>query len=202
MSHREQGKLNDYLRSEGTVDDQRKFAETPFWTAPAAEQDGRRSKAMFSLIESARQMRQAGLNIGIDAFDMDADDILEPVISDEGFIDGQRDLLMASHIGMRLLQFPNAIYFALIGGIHASKLRGNRWNENYASTAFLLGKHVKVHVISGSWVGGTVWNCFPKNNITSCEPLTLHREGHSVADKGYDVQIKFGPLTISTPQVQ
>lgn len=67
MPVREQAVLEEYLGSEGSEEDRQKLLASDFWLEDYA--DGRSSLAMVEFLEALRQMRQAGQDVEILAFD-------------------------------------------------------------------------------------------------------------------------------------
>lgn len=167
------------------------------------QQDGRSSKAMFRLISTLRVMREAGVSVVIDAFDMRTSDIPEQLQSGERFPSNMRDALMAWHIELRRRQYPDRIYLGFVGGVHASKTRGQSWDKDYEPMALLLARKMPTKVVAVSWQGGDAWNCHMIERKLACAayPLDSDDDRESVEHKGYDSLIDLGKISASPPMV-
>jgi hypothetical protein len=187
----EQARLSAYLASSGSAADQAALMQSDFWTAPF--QDGRRSQAMFSLIDHARRMRETGAAILIDA--MDAPGFPARLSPQESFPDGYRDAFMALHVESRLSQYPDAAYVALMGNVHASKRKPPSGDRPEPMT-YRLNLHTPIAAITGSWTGGSIWACWGPN-VADCKIKSVSA---ARPRDDYDLSVPLGSLTASPPQ--
>lgn len=110
----EQESLQTYLHSSGNAQDRASLLQAPFWKSS----DGRSSKAMLELIESARVLRNARRDV--DVF------LMEPVYGDQATVVRQGGFMHVKEVGMaeairKALHDSNARPFviALMGNVHA-----------------------------------------------------------------------------------
>jgi erythromycin esterase-like protein len=195
--HGEQARINAYMNSSGTPQDQKTLTDSLFWNEKW--QDGRRSQAMFSLVEHMRRMRQAGANVAVDAFDVQESDRPEPLTQDERLPRDARDTFMAQHIEWRVAQYPKARYFALTGRLHAAKVMGvdAKWSSGAEPMAMRLNQRVPVFSIEGTWTGGMAWACWERDSASGC---TAKAVDPSETGNKFDLRVDLGQLTASPPQ--
>jgi hypothetical protein len=186
-----------YMKTSGTPPDRKALTDSAFWNEKW--QDGRRSQAMFSLIEHVRRMRQDGANVAIDAFDVQESDLPVPLTQDERLPRDARDAFMAQHIELRLAQYPKARYFALTGRLHAAKRMGvdAKWNSGAEPMALRLNQRLPVFSIEGAWSGGVAWACWERDSADGCRAQAV--DPSEPGDK-FDLRIALGQLTASPPQ--
>jgi hypothetical protein len=161
-------------------------------------QDGRKSEAMFDLIELARKLRVDGYKVIPFAFDLAANDY--PRRKDKGMIimgkefSTNRDLKMATNIQNRAKQFGNHKVIVLAGNGHASKALGS------VSAAAVLEKSIPNFSIKLSAQGGTGWMCTGKPGVdyacgmSDISPMSL------VGD-GFDAVVPIEKVHASVPAV-
>ena len=197
LPHGEQARINAYLASDGGSKSLQLLTDSDFWNDKW--QDGRRSQAVFSLIEHVRRMRLSGAPVMVDAFDSQASDLPEPLIKDGVLVPEARDAFMAHHIELRVRQYPEAKYFALTGSVHASKQRGAgaKWNAGKEPMALRLNERVPVFSIGASWTGGMAWACWDANDAAGCKASKLEAGD---TGPGFDMGLELGRLTASAPQ--
>jgi hypothetical protein len=105
----EQARLDAYLASDGSTRAQRELLDSEFWKCAPERSDGRRSRAMFALIEELRLLRGTHPELRLLAFD------------DTGF-SGQtrsRDALMSDTLRAAHAAHPEMKLLVLTGNYHA-----------------------------------------------------------------------------------
>lgn len=105
----EQAGLDAYLASDGSTRAQRELLDSEFWKRAPERSDGRRSRAMFALIEQLRLLRGTHPELRLLAFD------------DTGF-SGQtrsRDALMSDTLRAAHAAHPEVKLLVLTGNYHA-----------------------------------------------------------------------------------
>ena len=119
----DQARLDAYLASDGSTRAQRALLDGEFWQRAPERSDGRRSRAMFALIEQLRLLRSTHPELRLLAFD------------DTGFFDQtrSRDALMSDALRAAHAAHPEAKLLVLTGNYHARldqparALSGDKW---------------------------------------------------------------------------
>ena len=133
-----QNELDKYLNSQGTKSDKKDFLSNAFWSDDY--QDGRRSKAMFNLIENIKILKHQGYPINLYYMD--------------GYSSGGREQTMANRIFEIKSQNQEQIILALVGNFHNTIVEGSE-----KMGALILEKYGRDQVISlnQDFVQGTAW---------------------------------------------
>jgi hypothetical protein len=141
----QQNALDAFLSSNGTVQDIKSFIGSRFWSNE--RQDGRTSVDMLRMYENIRRLRLSGSDINVVAID------------DEVPVE-RRDIVMAENLRTALHKGNGngRQVVALIGGLHATRTKGNRFNSQYESTIYLLAAEKPLTLTVGT-SGGTAWVC-------------------------------------------
>ncbi|MFC5548059.1 hypothetical protein [Massilia aerilata] len=139
----EQSAIDAFMAGRGTPQDAEQFTGTAFWRRPL--QDGRTSVDMLRLFENVRALRAGGTDIKLIAIDSNASG-------------ARRDALMAEHLRAALRQGPGRQLVALIGGLHAIRSKGTRFNPQQESAVYLLADQRPLSLTVGT-AGGTAWVC-------------------------------------------
>lgn len=105
----EQARLDAFLASNGDAAARRDVLAGTYWQVPRERSDGRRSEAMFGLLERVRVLRADGCAIRLMAFD------------DVDFYGAgrDRDALMAARLRELRLAHPDTTMLVLTGNYHA-----------------------------------------------------------------------------------
>ena len=169
----ETARIERYLHSKGQPADRAALLLGPFWTDPY--QDGRRSKAMLTLIDDLRAMK----NVHVVLID-------EP---DAVSAQRDRDVIMADNLQTAVELAPHDVFIVLTGNNH-SRLAGTSM-----ANLFVRGMpSVKVTSLDVGFTNGTAWTC-TSGDPKDCGPHALRGSGD---DRGvYDV----GTITASEPAV-
>lgn len=138
-----QDALDAFMASEGTPQDVERLLSSGPWRSP--RQDGRTSIDTLRLIQQARTLRAEGADIRIAAID--------PVAATL-----QRSTAMAERLRAELRQAKGRQVLTLVGGPHAIRSKGNRFNPNYESAVYLLADQRPLSLTVGT-AGGTAWVC-------------------------------------------
>ncbi|MBE5317034.1 MAG: hypothetical protein H4O13_16695 [Xanthomonadales bacterium] len=154
----EQARLDAYLASDGSRQAQRELLDGEFWRREPERSDGRRSRAMFALIEQLRLLRSTYPELRLLAFD------------DTGFFSqtGSRDALMSDALRAAHAAHPEAKLLVLTGNYHARLdqprrvLSGDKWLQPPLPMAAQLQDlgAVSIHL---SAVEGEHWACRKPN---------------------------------------
>jgi len=188
------GSLNAYLASDGSPAARARALAEPFWRAPF--QDGRRSVAMFELVEATRALRLAGASVDLLCFDLD----------EAGAGQEAREQAMADAIVGTRQARPEASFVVLTGNLHASKrevpfVKGFRWMAMRIADAGLAFVSLDARYAEGS-----AWTCRDAD-ASRCGPsfaASPHRPTSGVhlepsSDGRYDGWFGLGAVAASPP---
>jgi hypothetical protein len=139
----EQSALDAFIASSGTGEDAGRLTATPFWRRAA--QDGRTSIDMLRMLDSIRTLRAGGADIKLLGIDSDLPS-------------ARRDAFMADRLRSELHQGAGRQVVALIGGLHAIRTKGTRFNPQQESAIYLLADLRPLSLTVGT-AGGTAWVC-------------------------------------------
>jgi hypothetical protein len=139
----EQSAIDSFMASRGTPQDTERLTGTAFWRRPA--QDGRTSIDMLRLFDRVRALRAGGADLKLIAIDGNVPS-------------ARRDSLMAETLRKELSASPGRQVVALIGGLHAIRTKGTRFNPQQESAVYLLADHRPLALTVGT-AGGTAWVC-------------------------------------------
>ncbi len=151
----DQDQLDEYLDSEGSIEDKRKFLGLNFWTRDY--QDGRASESIFKLIESVRALREEDKRIDVVFLDVEGAK--------------NRDKIMADRLLEDVKSYPNNFFIALTGNLHNIVSNGSGRMGSYMVEA--IGKD-QVVSLKQSYQGGTAWICLTGG---ICGPVDLKGKG-------------------------
>ncbi|MFP2910258.1 hypothetical protein ACLESD_35510 [Pyxidicoccus sp. 3LFB2] len=140
----EQERLDRYLASPGAPADQDALLEGRFWQRPY--QDGRSSRAIFSLIDHVRAMRVAGLRVTLVAYDTDTARASE------------RDAELAKVWAQRRKAHPDEVHIVLAGNTHTRTVSGTPWDRDFTPMAHHLQDGLLV-VLELGYAQGARWGC-------------------------------------------
>lgn len=185
--------LDGFLASDGGPTARDAALRDPWWHG--ARQDGRRSAAMFELIETVRRLRARGARIDVLCFDD------ESAASSEG-----RDEAMTSHLVAARTAHRDAALVVYVGNYHARRAElGSR--PGYAWMAMRMAKAgVAFTTVDARYGEGSAWTC---NGRTPADCAPHYTAGYDAADPGihlapspdggYDGWFGVGPVTASPP---
>jgi len=139
----EQHALDAFMASGGKEQDVRRLTGTAFWSRD--RQDGRTSAAMLRMLDSIRALRTSNADIKVVAIDGDG-------------APAGRDAFMAGKLRTELDGGADRQLLLLIGGLHAVRTKGNRFNPHYESAVYLLADKRPLALTVGT-SGGTAWVC-------------------------------------------
>ena len=154
-------------------------------------------EAMFDMLESVRQLKASGRDIGFHVF--------QPTSRSTPPRLGQSwsELAMAQNIAQAVYDRPEARIMVLVGGFHARKTIYPRWIEIGLPAAAHLPASETL-TIKVAQQGGTHWGCSTENcgvqpSMTSEDPgprgIFLNRTDNGA----YDGVLSLGPWTASPP---
>jgi hypothetical protein len=137
-------KLDAFLASDGGAQAKQAVLAGEFWQDPY--QDGRRSVAVFELLDQVRRWRQQGLPLEVLFFDGVAHDGLT------------RDRVMADNVLAKQKVRPSATFVLMMGNLHARKTVGTPWGDkDYAWLSSMLPSSVVTLNVRAPL--GTAWVC-------------------------------------------
>jgi hypothetical protein len=190
----EQGAIDAFMASPGTTQDAERFTSAGIWRG--AIQDGRTSIDMLRMVESIRMLRASGADIKVVGIDGDG-----PT--------PRRDAVMANNLRTELRQGAGRQVLALIGGLHAIRNKGKRFDPQYESAIYLLADQHPLALTVGT-SGGTAWVC-QGNTPATCHatPWDINRVTPAPAapfslvppSAQFDGLFFVGPTTASPPAV-
>jgi hypothetical protein len=180
-----------YLASRGSAADRARLFEDAKWGE--GKQDGRKSRAMFEMVERLRVLRARGAEIDI------ATHLKVRPKSVEDHEAG-----MAAGLVSVSGRFPKAQVLSLVGSSHAIRLPGAGGTRGFPMAAQLP----EGQVFSVSFIGqaGTAWVCVSgKDAPMVCGAHALSGRSRATPPdillqrRGYDAEIEVGPMTASLP---
>lgn len=197
----ETSRVDAFLSSAGGEKDRTALLTGPFWQADY--QDGRRSKAMFALLDRLRQFHQSGSPVRAELLDRAA----PPPSSVE------RDRRLAEALGEAFDKTPEGVVIGLLGNVHTRIRRGVPWDPNYETAgSVLLEEKPELHVtaLDVSYRGGEAWTCLTAE-ASSCLVRTIKGKASAPAEgieiypeitSGHNGVYYVGDLRASPPMVQ
>ena len=189
IPHTEQARIDAFLASSGDAKARADLLIGDFWDFPM--QDGRRSEAMFSLIEAARRMRGHGAPLKIVAFDSDA----PPDV---------RDAEMGQRLAAARQHDPRALFVVVTGDVHASREPDAAFVPRAVSFAGLTGPH-RIVSLALKHSGGRAWvctdRCGPHDAAGTPDPGPPRIELFERTTRGFDGVFHVGTISSSAPAV-
>ncbi len=173
----EQAGLDAYLASDGSTRAQRELLDSEFWKRAPERSDGRRSRAMFALIEQLRLLRGTHPELRLLAFD------------DTGFFDQtrSRDALMSDTLRAAHASHPEVKLLVLTGNYHArldqpARARyGDGWIEPPLPMTAQL-QDLGAVSINLSAAEGEFWGC--RSRTAPCGAIALPRPAFAPSSSG------------------
>jgi hypothetical protein len=186
--------LDTYLASDGGDRARQAALRDPFWRAPF--QDGRRSTAMFDLLEAVRVQRARGARIDVVCFDVSQSERGSPSDREEGMA---RNLLAARTAR------PDATFVAFAGNLHTRRIRHPRFGDYDWMAMRLATAGVAFVTLDARNADGAAWNCMG-GQPSDCGPQLASGRGDERGirlersqDGAYDGWVGLGPITASPP---
>jgi len=139
-----QSSLEAYLLSDGGAAARDRVLAAPAWQSP----DGRNSRAVFELLETARRLRAAGHTVGVVAFDL----VPAPAVS------RARETALAEALVAARARVPNSLVIALTGAGHAGKTPWSSQTPPFPSTGQLLPEGETI-ALTFARPGGRYFGC-------------------------------------------
>lgn len=198
IPHTLQPALDTYLQSTGENAAKTTLLGDQFWQAEY--QDGRRSGAMFALVEQARRLRASGEQIRVLAMD-----------AGPGASAQERDATMADRVLAASAAEPAGVVIALVGNLHSRDLP----TADYQPMGYILKKSGAALVnLTLRSPGGTAWMCTGStaascgaNSIkgsksTAYPAIELFSSRDNTRYPGHAGTFAVGPITASPPARQ
>ena len=173
LPSKSQAALDRYLESRGSDSARDAFLNEEMWQPD--KQDGKRSAAVFALIDSARVLKAAGRAVQVLFFD------------DETYRDSRRDARMAELLAAAHRAAPSAAMIVVTGNVHAKRLPGTPWDSAFVPMAVALSRRLPSASITSLELkhsGGDAWVCAEKGcgnrafsaNSTRLPGVELYRD--------------------------
>ncbi len=194
----EQPSIDRYLMSAGEKADRDDLLAAGIWRSPF--QDGRSSEAMFSLIETLRTLRAAGLPVRIFYF------------AEHGLAGEKRDEAMAANVLAQRHAIPDEVLVVLAANVHPRVVPLEGKPPYVPMGARLAEANVKVVSLAMAWASGTMWSCAQVKEQVECGRVEAKGPDYggrafvrlwpgAAQDPGYHGLYYVGPVTASAPAV-
>lgn len=186
--------LATYLASDGGPAAREAALRDPWWRAPF--QDGRRSVAMFELIETMRALRAGGARVEVVCFDHNVP---------EGGTAADREEGMARNLLAARRARPDATLVAFAGNLHTRRTLFPRFGNYDWMAMRLASAGVAFTTLDARYAEGSAWNC-RGGEPSDCgaqfaggrgDERGIHLERSD--DGGHDGWFGVGPVTASPP---
>lgn len=190
-----QDAIDAFLASRGATGDVARFTDAALWRRPM--QDGRSSAAMLELFGRIRTLRATGMDIRVVAID------------GEG-APKAREALLAANLAAVLDGNAGRQVVALVGGLHAIREKGKRFDPQYESAIYLLSARKPLSLTVGT-AGGSAWICRGNTPATCGEaqwdvnritPAPAGPFSLTPASAQFDGLFYVGPTTASPPPIR
>ena len=197
----ETSRVDAFLSSPGGEKDRDALLAGPFWRADY--QDGRRSRAMFDLLERLRQLHQSGRPVRAELLDR----------ADPPATSVERDRRLAEALGEAFDKTPEGVVIGLLGNIHTRIRPGVPWDPGYETAGSVLLKErpsLRVTALDVSYRGGEAWTCTTAET-SSCQVRAIRGrpedppsgiEIYREIANGHHGVYRVGDLRASPPMVQ
>lgn len=189
VPYTEQARIDAFLASNGDAKARADLLRGDFWDFPM--QDGRRSEAMVSLLDTVRRWRARGAVVSVIAFDTD----VPPDV---------RDAEMGQRLATARQKDPQALLLVVTGGVHASR----EPEAAFVPMAVHFGKLTPPHHIVSLAMkhsGGQAWvctdNCGPHEAAGTPDPGSPRVELFERRTRGFDGAFYVGTISASSPAV-
>jgi hypothetical protein len=186
--------LATYLASDGGKPARDAALRDPWWHSTF--QDGRRSVAMFELIETARALRAGGARVDVTCFDRGA--------REGGTADDREESMARDLLAVRRAR-PEATLVVFAGNLHTRRaLRPGRSSHDWMAMR-LATAGVAFVTLDARYADGSAWNCMG-SQPGDCGPHSAGGRGDERGihlerseDGGHDGWYGVGPITASPP---
>lgn len=197
----ETSRIDAFLSSPGGEKDRDALLAGPFWRADY--QDGRRSRAMFDLLERLRQLHESGRPVRTELLDRTE----KPSSSTE------RDRWLAEALAVAFDKTPEGVVIGLLGNIHSRIRPGVPWDPDFETAGSVLLKQkpgLHVTALDVSYRGGEAWTC-TSAEASSCQARAIKGrpqdppQGIEIFPEianGHHGVYRVGDLRASPPMVQ
>ncbi len=197
----ETSRVDTFLSSAGGVGDRAALLAGPFWRDDY--QDGRRSRAMFDLLERLRLLHESGKPVRAELLDRAE----KPSSSTE------RDRRLAEALGAAFDKTPEGVVIGLLGNVHSRIRPGVPWDPGFETAgSVLLRQKPGLHVtaLDVSYRGGEAWTC-TSAEASSCQVRAIQGrpqdppqgiEIYPEIANGHHGVYRVGDLRASPPMVQ
>lgn len=190
VPYTEQAQIDAFLASSGDEKARADLLRGDFWDFPM--QDGRRSEAMVSLLDSARRWRARGAAVSVVAFDTD----VPPEV---------RDAEMGRRLAAARQEDPRALLVVVTGGVHASRDPEAAFVPMAVHFAKLTPPH-RIVSLAMKHAGGEAWvctdKCGPHEIAGAPDPGAPRVELFERRMHGFDGAFHVGPVSPSAPAVK
>ncbi len=197
----ETSRIDAFVSSAGAEPDRDALLAGPFWCAEY--QDGRRSRAMFALLDRLRRLHEQGKPVRVELLDR----MEKPATS------AVRDRWLAQALGEAFDKTPDGFVIGLLGNVHTRIRRGVPWDPDYEPAGFVLFEEkpdLHVTALDVSYRGGEAWTCTTAE-ASSCQARSLRGRPGAPAEgvelfaeiaNGHNGVYQVGELRASPPMVE
>ena len=190
VPYTEQTRIDAFLASNGDAKARADLLRGDFWDFPM--QDGRRSKAMVSLLDATRRWRARGAAVNVVAFDTD----VPP---------DARDAEMGQRLAAARQNDPLALLVVVTGGVHASREPDAAFVPMAVHFARLTAPH-RIASLAMKHSGGQAWvctdRCGPHEAAGTPDPGPPRIELFERTMRGFDGAFHVGTISPSAPAVK
>lgn len=183
----EQEAVDRYLSSDGSASAREALFAKPFW---ARGEDGRSSDAMFRLLERMRELRLAGRDVTVVAFD------------DRSGFSGTREAGMTERLRAAMQRSPGKRTVALMGNVHAKNGIGNPLDDQFEPMVYRL-RDLEPRTLWVDFVEGSAWVCTGACEVWERTAANRLRWPAGVSmgggPEGFDGMIIFPTMAASPP---
>ncbi|WP_332676635.1 hypothetical protein [Brevundimonas sp.] len=189
-----QPRLDAFMAATDDASAEALLHDTFFWETDPERQDGRSSVAMLEMMQSVRRLKAAGRDVTLRGFQPSNP---RPATFDQNYY----ELDMAVELAHAAAERPESRVLVLVGNIHASKTRFDRFDLMPAAAHLPRKATLTLNVAQQ---GGQSWSCQAEGCRAhdSMERYDTTARGivmGSAAEGAYDGVIAVGPWTASPP---
>ncbi|GGC64349.1 hypothetical protein [Undibacterium terreum] len=151
-----QENLNAYMDSDGGEAARKRLAESRFGKL----EDSKGSLAMLKVLESLRNLRQAGATVAVTGFGLSYEAMLAPLSKEERMWPGEFELGSARNIETRARVYKKHTLLILTGLLHAGRIKGLPWDPEHEPMGYILQQRLPFYSIAFAFPpGGSFWGC-------------------------------------------
>jgi hypothetical protein len=190
--------IKTFMESKGSKTDKDAMLSSQYWKS---SKDGKTSTAMFDLVNSLQQLKHAGKDVEILAFDQSGDEPNDTDINNKprrtaAELRVTRDNDMAQNLLQKIKKRPNAKFIILTGNIHSAIEIGVPWNPLFKPMGYFLSQNISLKNAAFLTEGGNAWYC----SSTGCAVNTVGAGIQAISE--HNLVLPIGKLTASPPIIE